>query len=188
MFIKDLKPFVYPVCFYSLSEFCNNCNNVWTELCSLQSTSHTHSLGNFSNPGSRQHGLYCALLKEREPETQRTENKFRSFHDTSVNIWLRNAELFPALGITKMICSISASESHSVMSDSLQPCGRLSMEFSRPEYWSRLLFPSPQDLPNPGIEPRSPVLQEDSLPAELPGKPCFISRFKEFCRWLQKNP
>ena len=34
----------------------------------------------------------------------------------------------------------------------------LSMEFSRQEYWSRLLFPSPEDLPNSGIEPRSLVL------------------------------
>ena len=45
------------------------------------------------------------------------------------------------------------------------------MEFSRPEYWSEKLFPSPGDLPNPGIEPRSPTLQVDSLPADLPGKP-----------------
>ena len=43
------------------------------------------------------------------------------------------------------------------------------MEFSRPEYWSRQLFPSPGDLPNPGIEPRSPALQVDSLPAKPPG-------------------
>ena len=46
-----------------------------------------------------------------------------------------------------------------------------SMEFSRPEYWSGWPFPSPRDLPNPGIEPRSPALQADSLPAEPPGKP-----------------
>ena len=39
----------------------------------------------------------------------------------------------------------------------------LSMEFSRPEYWSGLLVPSPGVFPNPGIEPRSPVLQADSL-------------------------
>ena len=45
------------------------------------------------------------------------------------------------------------------------------MEFSRPEYWSGYPFPSPGDLPNPGIEPRSPSLQEDSLPAEPQGKP-----------------
>ena len=46
-----------------------------------------------------------------------------------------------------------------------------SMEFSRSEYWSRYLFPSLEDLPNPGIEPRSPTLQADSLPAEPQGKP-----------------
>ena len=45
-----------------------------------------------------------------------------------------------------------------------------SMGFSRQEYWSGLPFPSPGDLPNPGFEPRSPVLQADALPSELPGK------------------
>ena len=42
-----------------------------------------------------------------------------------------------------------------------------SMGFSRREYWSGLPFPSPGDLPNPGIEPRSLALQADSFPAEL---------------------
>ena len=45
-----------------------------------------------------------------------------------------------------------------------------SMEFSRPEYWSGQPFPSSGDLPKPGIEPRSPSLQVDSLPAESQGK------------------
>ena len=45
-----------------------------------------------------------------------------------------------------------------------------SMEFSRPEYWSGQPFPSPGGLPNPGIEPGSPALPADSLPAEPPGK------------------
>ena len=49
-----------------------------------------------------------------------------------------------------------------------------STEFSRQEYWSGLLFPSPRDLPNPGIEPRFPVLQADALPSEPPGKPWKI--------------
>ena len=44
-----------------------------------------------------------------------------------------------------------------------------SMEFSRQEYWSELPFPSPGDLPNPGIEPRSPALQSDALLSEPPG-------------------
>ena len=45
------------------------------------------------------------------------------------------------------------------------------MEFSRPEYWGGQPFPSPGYLPNPGIEPRSPAMQADSLPAEPQGKP-----------------
>ena len=48
------------------------------------------------------------------------------------------------------------------------------MEFSRQVYWSRLPFPSPGDLPNPGIEPRSPALQADALPSELPGEPSLL--------------
>ena len=48
------------------------------------------------------------------------------------------------------------------------------MEFSRQEYWSELPFPSPGDLPNSGIEPRSPALQADCLPSEPPGKPHYI--------------
>ena len=46
-----------------------------------------------------------------------------------------------------------------------------SMGFSRQEYWSGLPFPSPGDLPNPGIEPRSCELQGDALTSEPPGKP-----------------
>ena len=45
----------------------------------------------------------------------------------------------------------------------------LSMGFSRQEYWSGLPFPSPGDLPNPGIEPWSPAWQVDALSSELPG-------------------
>ena len=45
-----------------------------------------------------------------------------------------------------------------------------SMGFSRQEYWSGLPFPSPGDLPDPGIEPRSPALEADILTSEPPGK------------------
>ena len=47
----------------------------------------------------------------------------------------------------------------------------LSMGFFRQGCWSGLPFPSPGDLPDPGIEPRSPTLQADALPSEPPGKP-----------------
>ena len=46
-----------------------------------------------------------------------------------------------------------------------------SMGFSRQEYWNRLPFPSPGDLPNPGSKPGSPALQADALPSEPLGKP-----------------
>ena len=45
-----------------------------------------------------------------------------------------------------------------------------SMGFSRQEYWSGLPFPSPGDLPDPGIEPKSPALRADNLTSEPPGK------------------
>ena len=49
-----------------------------------------------------------------------------------------------------------------------------SMVFSRQEYWSGLPFPSPGDLPDPGIEPRSPTLQADALTSAPPGKPLIL--------------
>ena len=62
--------------------------------------------------------------------------------------------------------------SRSVVFDSLPPMGHqapLSMEFSRQEYWSGSPFPSPGQLPHPGIKPKSLALQADSLPSQLPG-------------------
>ena len=56
----------------------------------------------------------------------------------------------------------------------------LSMEFSRQEYWNGLPFPSPGDLPNPGIEPESPALQADALPSEPLGT--FTHLFKRLFR------
>ena len=50
-----------------------------------------------------------------------------------------------------------------------------SMGFSRQECWSGLPFPSPGDLPDPGIEPRSQALQADALLSEPPGKPRFLT-------------
>ena len=82
------------------------------------------------------------------------------------------------MSLQKLSCSMTSSPSRlcvyvsrSVMSDSLQPHGSppassLFMEFSRQEYWSGLPFPSPKNLPNPGIKPKSAALQADSLPSE----------------------
>ena len=72
-----------------------------------------------------------------------------------------------------MNSSCYAVASHSIVSDSLQPHGlyptRLLCPWgsSRQEYWSGLPCPSPRDLPNPGIEPRSPALQAEGSPRIL---------------------
>ena len=60
------------------------------------------------------------------------------------------------------------------------PPALLSMKFSRQEHWSGLPFPSPGDLPNSGIEPRSLVLQAESLPSEPPAKPniCMYTAYQ----------
>ena len=79
--------------------------------------------------------------------------------------------MFPALTAVER-----ESASHSALSDFVIPwtvtCqAPLSMGFSRQEYWSGFPFPSPGDLPNPGIEPGSTTLQADTFLPEPPGKP-----------------
>ena len=75
---------------------------------------------------------------------------------------------------SNVLCTVL---SRSVMSHSLRPHGLQPTRllylwgFSRQEYWSELPRPPPRDLLNPGIEPRSPALQADSLPAETQVKP-----------------
>ena len=78
--------------------------------------------------------------------------------------------LFPTICQLQSAFGHPPSISHSVISSSLWPHG-LSMEFSRQEFWGGLPFRSPGDLPNPVTEPRSPALQADSLPSELPENP-----------------
>ena len=87
--------------------------------------------------------------------------------------------MIPSLGPMIAALSLVKLASPSVSEWKSLSCVRLfvtswtiqSMEFSRPEYWSGQPFPSPGDRPNPGIEPSSPALQADSLPAEPQGKP-----------------
>ena len=64
------------------------------------------------------------------------------------------------------------------MSNSAIPGTIQSMKFSRPEYGSGQLFPSPGDLPNSGIEPRPPSWEVDSLPDEPPEKPKYQKIFE----------
>ena len=62
-----------------------------------------------------------------------------------------------------------------------------SMGFSRQEYWSGSPFPSPGDLPDPGIKPKSPALQADALTSEPPGKPDIKKGWQEYTEELYKK-
>ena len=62
-----------------------------------------------------------------------------------------------------------------------------SVGFSRQGYWSGLPLPSPGYLPNPGIEPRFPTLQEDALLSEPPGNPKLIKRLKNVKNKTQQS-
>ena len=81
------------------------------------------------------------------------------------SVWLDSG----MLDTWDMVCC--AALIHSVVSDPIAHQAPLSMGFSRQEYWSGLPYPPPGRLPNPGIKPRSPALQVNSLPSEAPGKP-----------------
>ena len=61
------------------------------------------------------------------------------------------------------------------------------MVFSRQEYWSGLPFPSPGNLPDPGIEPRSPALQAGALPSEPPGKTKKRPQIVKTILWKKKK-
>ena len=69
------------------------------------------------------------------------------------------------------VCMCLVAQSCPTLCDPIQ--ASLSMGFSRQKYWSVLPFLSPGDLPDPGIKPRFPALQADSLLSEPPGKPSF---------------
>ena len=87
------------------------------------------------------------------------------------------SELFHSkLEVIPPFLNLCVVPSLSVVSDSVTPGivvhqAPLSMGFPRQECWNWLLFPTPGDLPNLGIKPRSPALQANSLLPEPPGKP-----------------
>ena len=130
----------------------------------------------FSLPGSSLCGISQARILE-WVAISFSRGSFRPKDQTQVSC--SAGKFFTDLATCHICCNYFfkwctyESESRSVMSQLFAtPWAIQSMEFSRPEYWSGQPFPSPGDLPNPGIEPRSPALQADSLPAEPPEKPC----------------
>ena len=92
------------------------------------------------------------------------------FHEV-MGLDIYNASHFWARWWCAMLCLVA--QSCPTLCDPMDcsPPASCPWGFSRQEYWSGLPCPPPGDLPNPGIEPRSPALQADSLPSEPPGKP-----------------
>ena len=112
--------------------------------------------GLYSPPGSSVHGtLQTRILEWVAISFSRGSSRPR--HGTQVS----------RIGGRVLYCE---SKSHLVMSNSLQPHGLYSL-WNSSEYWSGLPCPPSGDLPKPGIKPRFPALQADSLPAEPPRKP-----------------
>ena len=73
--------------------------------------------------------------------------------------------------------------SDSATSETVTHQAPLSMGFSKQAHWSGLPFPSPRHPPNPGIKPRSPALQADSLPSQPPGKPMTVWESRSKSQW-----
>ena len=115
--------------------------------------------------------LYC--VKDEKP-SKTTDGPWRSTCTSASVTWW--GTFFPTSEVNiLLVVAVLITQSRLTL---LWPHGlypaRLFYPFSRPEYWSGLPFP-PGDLPNPGIEPWSPALQENSLPSELPGKPQHLA-------------
>ena len=88
--------------------------------------------------------------------------KYQKMHDFSDSVpWTRCLEVFYSFSYVQLFATPWTAVYWAP----------LSMEFSRQEYWSGLPFPSPGDLPDPGIKPGSPALQADALPSKPQGKP-----------------
>ena len=86
----------------------------------------------------------------------------------------------PYYSITMVKSESEVAQSCLTLCDPMDHQAPPSMGFSRQEYWSGLPFPSPGDLPDPGIKPRSPALQADSLSSELPRKLFILTIFTCF--------
>ena len=122
----------------------------------------------------------------KEPSNYNDKNLIRTYYVVCINIYIyiyiwvyiclyiwMYTYISTCIILIFIVQCLMLNVSHSVMSDSLWPYGLwftrvlLSMGFCRQEYWNWLLFPSPEDLPNPGIMPSSSALQADSLLFEL---------------------
>ena len=151
--------------------FLLQCMKVKSESEVTQSCLTLHNSMDCSLPSSSIHGIFLARVlewvaiafsrwilsptKERDYHKRKNEPRFGEDECNKEYIWLIRNSLRITLSTPWTIACQSP----------------LPMEFSRQECWNGLPFPSPRNLPYPGIEPWSPALQADSLLSEPPGKP-----------------
>ena len=108
--------------------------------------------------------LVTLLAKSFQQKKNRIVNR-KCFSDLGDDVWRKRiAQTWSEVLVTQSCSSLCNTM------DCSPPQVPLSMGFSRKKYWSGLPFPSPGDLPNPGIESASPALQADSLTPEASGK------------------
>ena len=88
------------------------------------------------------------------------------------------------MALTESECEVAQSCPTLCDPVAFSPQAPLSMGFSRQEYWSGLPFPSPGDFPDPGIEPRSPALQVDTLTSEPPNERSGQETYKCLCSFF----
>ena len=143
---------------------------------------HALPQGIFPTQGSNPDLLHCRqilyCLSHQESWCGSTKNTGVGSHFLlhQLHVILSNPQLLGLVSSDGLQCdfykSLTSSFTHSLRPHGPSPARLLYPRgFSKQEYWSGLPCPPPGDLSNPGIKPRSPALQEDSLPSELPEKP-----------------
>ena len=120
--------------------------------------------GDLNGKGIQKRGDICICMADSPCCTTETDTIFQSNY-APININLKKINRTPVSAHLAMrVLSHFSCVWLFATSQTIVHQGPLSMGFPRQEYWSGLPFPSPGDLLNPGIEPRSPALQVDSLP------------------------
>ena len=135
-------------------------------------TGQSQHCSHFTNVDSLQEGYKCPLpfTKRTGPEDLYPVCSLLDTHNSAFKLQMIDSISFVFNKWLEMVCRAVLSPIW-LLDPRAARQAPLSLGFPRQEYWSGLPFPSPGDLPHPGIKPVSPALQVDFLPCEPPGKP-----------------
>ena len=135
-------------------------------------TGHSQHCSHFTHVDSLQEGYKCPFpfTKRTGPEDLYPVCSLLDTHNSAFKLQMIDSISFVLNKWLEMVCRAVLSPIW-LLDPRAARQAPLSLGFPRQEYWSGLPFPSPGDLPHPGIKPVSPALQADFLPCEPPGKP-----------------